>query len=148
MTASVATADVAPQTMKEFNKTCPSKDLCPRIETSYQNCKKDHSSPACSDFVKQFKILLPIYDCQRPFDHTEGSDYIVPALWLCDGQRGDKKAPYESEDYVRLLSKLKSKEARELFGSQEFRDTLDGAVAEEFGGLSRKVEKELKRKKK
>lgn len=147
MTASIANAEVAPLTMKEFNKTCPSKELCPKIEKSYQLCKKDRSSSVCAGFVKEFRQLLPIYDCQRPFDHTDGADYIVPAVWLCDGQRGDKKAPYEFEDYVRLLSKLKSKEARELFGSQEFRDVLDGAVAEEFGDLSRKVEKELKRKK-
>lgn len=148
MTATIVNAEVAPPTMKEFNKTCPSKELCPEIEKSYQLCNKDRTSSACTEFVKEFRQLLPIYDCQRPFDHTEVADYIVPAVWLCDGHRGDKKAPYEFEDYVRLLSKLKSKEARVLFGSQKFRDVLDGAVAEEFGDVSHKVEKELKRKRK
>jgi hypothetical protein len=145
MTASIANAEVAPPTMKDFNKTCPSKVLCLKIEKSYQSCNKDSTSSVCAEFVKEFRQLLPIYDCQRPFDHTEGVDYIVPAVWLCDGQRGDTKAPYEFEDYVRLLSKLKSKKARELFGSQEFRDVLDGAVAEEFGDFSHKVGKELMR---
>jgi hypothetical protein len=48
------------------------------------------------------------------------------------------------EDYVHLLSKTKTTAARKLFGSAEFRSILDGALAEDYGSLSRKVERELR----
>ncbi len=138
----IAKADETPQTKKQLNIDCPSKELCPKMESLYQECKRDYSAPACLQFVMTFKQLLPVYDCSRSFDRNS----TVPAAWLCDGQRGNKKAPYEFEDYVRLLSHLKSDEARRLLGSKEFRNVLDGAVAEEFGGKSLQIEKKLKRK--
>lgn len=78
------------------------------------------------DFVSLLRKVLPEYDCQRPFDRG----YIVPALWLADAA---------AEDYVRLLSRLDFPEARHLFASKEFREALDGALAEEFGPLSRRA---------
>lgn len=132
----------APLGMKEFNKTCPAKDLCPKIEQEYKKCVKAGNSSGCRDFVRIFSKLLPIYDCQRPFDHSLGENYIVPAVWLCDGRRGGGY-PQELESYTKLLAGLKFPEARELFGSKEFRDILDGALAEEYLDKSFRAEKDV-----
>jgi hypothetical protein len=48
------------------------------------------------------------------------------------------------EDYVKLLSEMDDPAARRLFGSEAFREILDGALAEDYGDLSRRVEAELK----
>jgi hypothetical protein len=77
--------------------------------------------------VKVFQQLVPKFDCQRSFD-----DAPVPALWLADDAA--------LEDYVHLLSRLKTPPAKALFGSAAFRAVLDGALAEEYGPLSHKSE--------
>jgi len=141
--AATAHAGVAPAGLKEFNKTCPANELCPQIELAYQKCGKQASAPDCHDFVRLFKELLPLYDCQRPFDHSGGENYIVPAVWLCDGRRGGGY-PQEFESYAGLLYRLKSVDAKKLFASKEFRDVLDGAVAEEYLDKSLQAEKEMR----
>ncbi|MDD2806265.1 MAG: hypothetical protein PHV33_11985 [Elusimicrobiales bacterium] len=138
-----AHAEAAPAGMKEFNKTCPAKELCPRIEQAYQKCANQNSAPDCQDFVRLFRELLPLYDCQRPFDHSGGEDYIVPAVWLCDGRRGGGY-PQEFESYAGLLSGLKSADAKKLFASKEFRNVLDGAVAEDYLDRSLQAEREMR----
>jgi|GEM_PF-1139534 len=137
-----AHAEKAPAGMKEFNKTCPAKELCPRIELAYQKCTKQNSAPYCQDFVKLFRELLPLYDCQRPFDHSGVENHIVPAVWLCDGRRGAHSQEFES--YAGLLSGLKSRDAKKLFASEEFRDVLDGAVAEDYFDRSLQAEREMR----
>jgi len=141
--AMIAHAEVAPAGLKEFNKTCPANKLCSRIELAYQKCGKQASAPECHDFVRLFKELLPLSDCQRPFDQSGGENYIVPAVWLCDGRRGGGY-PREFESYAGLLSGLKSRDAKKLFASKEFRDVLDGAVAEEYLDKSLQAEKEMR----
>jgi hypothetical protein len=143
LSAGPVRAELAPAGIKEFNKTCPAKELCPRIELAYKQCSKQKSAPECAAFVKLFRQLLPLYDCQRPFDRSGGDNYIVPAVWLCDGLRGGGY-PQESESYVELLYVLKSPDAKKLFAGKEFREVLDGAVAEEYHDKSLQAEKEMK----
>ena len=135
-----AFAAEAPENMKEFNINCPAKDLCPQFDQYYQLCKENHDSDTCLRYVQLFKKLTPVYDCQRPFDHTPTKDYIVPAFWLCNEPK--------SWDYIDLLSKLTFSDAQEFFASSQFRSILDGETAEGFYDLSIQREKTLKHNKK
>jgi hypothetical protein len=134
----------------QFNVTCPASALLPSLDTAYHECNHGWTNRGCERFVQNFQKLLPRYDCQRPFDATPTQNYTVPAVWLA----GDAAV----EDYVDLLWRLASSkdkrfegkpfskatfDARKLFASQEFRDVLDGAVAEEYLPRSRKIEREL-----
>lgn len=122
----------APDDLREFNVTCPAKELLPKLDLAYHRCNNGRQE-SCESFVSLFRQALPEYDCQRRFD----KNYVVPALWLADAA---------DEDYIRLLSRLKLPHAQQLFASPEFREVLDGALAEEYGPLSRKAEKKLKSK--
>jgi hypothetical protein len=115
---------------REFNITCPARDLLPKLDLAYHRCNNGHSE-SCGPFVSLFRQALPEYDCHREFDQ----DYVVPVLWLADAAE---------EDYIRLLSRLQLPAARQLFASPEFREVLDGSLAEEYGPLSRKADKKLK----
>jgi hypothetical protein len=132
-----AEAKIAPSDMTEFNKECPAPKLCGSLSKLVDSCRqqKKHS---CSDFVEGFKKLLPEYDCQRPFDATDKVKHIVPALWLCESR----------EDFLNFLSKLTARNAREVFGSKELREALDGAgaLAEEYIPKSLATEKTLRKK--
>ena len=130
--------DEAPSDMHEFNITCPAKKICPDLDKEYQSCKDNSNLVACLKYIETLKKLIPIYDCQRPFDHTPEKDYIVPAFWLCNERK--------LWDYIELLSNLTIKEAQELFSSSNFRSILDGELAEGFYYLSVKREKALKEK--
>ncbi len=140
LSASTAAAQVSSSNMNKFNVTCPSEELCPQMEKEYQECYKNRQSSACTAFLQTFKKLLPTYDCHRSFDTDS-----VPAVWLCEGQRADDKRG-ELEDYVELLSQLKTQESNRLFGSEKFRQILDGALAEDYYDKSVKVEKKMKKK--
>jgi hypothetical protein len=133
-TTALAFADKAPAGMTQFNVTCPAKRLAPEIDRAFHQCNVGYADGSCERFVSLFRELLPVYDCQRPFDAT----YIVPAIWVV----GDA----EHEDYVRLLARMKQPFAQQLFASKEFRATLDGALAEDYGDLSRQRERDLARK--
>ena len=119
----------APAGTRKFNIACPAKELLPKVDLAYHRCNNGRRDE-CGQFVTLLRQTLPKYDCQRPFDQ----DYVVPVLWLADAAM---------EDYVRLLSRLPSLEASRLFASQEFREVLDGDLAEEFGPLSRETERQL-----
>ena len=125
----------APAEMTTFNQVCPAPELLPRLEAEYQSCLREQRA-GCDAFVDTYRKLLPEYDCQRSFDATPRVNYIVPAIWLSR----------DHEKYVALLSKLKSKSARGLFASPEFRRTLDGYVAEMYLEKSEALERELRRK--
>jgi len=143
----------APRDMRQFNVSCPAPKLLPVLDAAYHECHNGYVNGSCERFVETFRQLLPEYDCQRPFDATPTQNYIVPAIWLA----GDGAL----EDYVRLLSRMSSSkdklftdklyqkatdEAKKLFGSKEFRNILDGHLAETYRPLSIKVESELRRK--
>jgi hypothetical protein len=126
-------AKIAPKEMTEFNKKCPAPKLCETIYENLQSCDKGNKHQ-CSQFVDNFQKALPEYDCQRSFDSTVKEKYIVPAIWLCETH----------EYFLNELSKMKTKKAKQLYGSKELRTTLDGHLAEEHLEKSKKVEKKLK----
>lgn len=135
--AQSAWAATAPAGMTQFNSVCPAARACPDLEDAYEKCKPKRGRRLCLDFIVAIKQLTPPYDCQRPFDHTEKVDYIVPALWLCD--HGTRLASLE------LLSKLKEPEAKRFFASKEFRTVLDGETADLYYDKSVQLEKQLAR---
>jgi hypothetical protein len=53
-----------------------------------------------------------------------------------------QRAEQQPDDYLAFLAKMKSDDARRLFGSAGFRAVLDGEYAEMY--LSEEVEKSLK----
>ncbi|MGO8803900.1 hypothetical protein [Candidatus Binatus sp.] len=142
----------APTSMKRFNVICPARELLSVLDRAYHECDNGFDG-SCEKFVATFQKLLPEYDCQRPFDATPTQNFIVPAIWLAgDGPLGD---------YVRLLADLaKSKgskvsrlyspeaidAAQRLFGSKEFRQILDGELAEDYLKQSIAVERRLEQK--
>ena len=114
------------------NQGCPFVNLAPTLDATYHECSHGFQNGSCEKFVDVFSKLLPRFDCQRSFDRDP-----VPAVWLVGSAA--------LEDYVHLLSKLKTRAARKLFGSAQFRDVLDGALAEDYGPLSRKTERQLRK---
>lgn len=94
---------------------CPAPDICNKLYDSKVACEKNHKK--CDSFVSVFKKILPKYDCRRKQDTVP-----VPAAWLCSS----------FEDSLQLLSTLKNRKAKKLFGSKELRQTLDGNIAEVF----------------
>ena len=110
---------------------CPAHKLLPTLDTSYHECSHGFDNGSCATFIETFKKLLPTYSCKRSFDTSP-----VPAVWLADDAA--------LEDYVKLLSGMKEPAARKLFGSEVFRAILDGALAEDYGDLSRQVEADMK----
>lgn len=139
-THTLAFSEEAPKDMREFNVTCPSKELCPILDQAFESCKSTNKTEVCSIYIQIFRKLVQNYDCQRSFDNTPNKKYIVPAYWLCD--------PTKAWANIELLSKLKSNEAQEFFASSDFRSILDGELAEGFMEMSSDREKMLKRDKK
>lgn len=143
----------ASKDMKEFNVKCPVKQLREEFDNYYHECnvgyiKKDGG---CPKFLELFWKFLPEYDCQRPFDKTATTNYVVPALWLLGAAH---------EDYIKLLWTISSnkgnkysnsldgnivEKAQELFASKQFRNVLDGETAEEYLERSEKLEAKLKK---
>jgi len=136
MVATSVLAKEAPPGMSQFNRTCPAKSLLPKLAEAHKSCFSNESA-ACSEFVRIFRELLPEYDCQRRFDATPKVNYIVPAIWLAGDDRLDQ--------YIALLSKLRTPEAQRLFASPEFRAILDGHFAEDYLELSVEAEKKLRK---
>ena len=132
--ALICDAKVAPKGMTEFNKTCPTPKLCEKIYENLEDCKKGIKKQ-CDTFVNNYKKTLSFYDCQRSFDATSTEKYVVPASWLCES----------NEYFLNELSKMKSKKARTLYGSQALRDSLDGELAETHRAESEKVGKSSKK---
>jgi hypothetical protein len=127
----------------QFNVECPAKRLCPDLEKYYQSCSRTHESEACDSFVKTFRQLAPEYDCQRPVDHTPTKDYTVPAVYLCKEVLAAGQGAPGIYEYIKLLKKLRSNDARSFFASADFRSVLDGEVAEAYSEPSFQAEKDM-----
>jgi hypothetical protein len=88
------------------------------------------------EFVDLFRKMLPVYDCQRSFDHvSRKKNYIVPALWLCHEDK--------MESYVSILFSHADEYVKRLLGSAEFRSVLDGYLAETYYNSSIEIGKSL-----
>jgi hypothetical protein len=111
-------------------ETCPAPKICDDLYINMENCNKDHKK--CDPFLITFEKVLPKYDCRRNLLDK----FTMSASTFCDSY----------ENAVELISKLKSKKAKKIFGSDAFRATLDGALAEDYRAKSEKVGKQLKSK--
>lgn len=131
LAAEIVSGKEAPPTMTKFNQDCPYQKLRPTLETLFSFCKSGNAS-SCKTFVKTFRALTVVSDCQRTLDATPRVNYIVPAIWLA----GDGKL----EDYVQLVANLSMNEAKVLFASPAFRSVLDGVLAEQWLEESLKAE--------
>lgn len=131
----LAAGEVAPPSMTEFNVSCPAQELLPKLRAAFLDCRTNSKSISCTEFVGLYRELVPVYDCQRPFDHTTEKDYVVPAIWLA--------VDSDHELYIELLSRIPSAEAKCLFASAELRKTLDGHLAEMYGAESERRQIEL-----
>lgn len=117
---------------RRYNIVCPASRLCPDLEKYYQACRSENEPNICNSFVATFRKLAGKYDCQRSLDHTPTADYIVPAVWVCREVLNIGKTRSIFEEYIVVLQKLSSSEARCFFASPEFRGILDGEYAELF----------------
>jgi hypothetical protein len=107
--------------------SCPMPQLGEKIKIAYDKVIKNPSDINKERaFIILFEKSLYKYDCLRSYDYKP-----VPAWWLCDHEDVDK--------WLRLLSQMKSLEAKKLFGSDLFRETLDGEYAEEYYESSQSV---------
>jgi len=124
------------------NGQCPIPEIYIDTDRSYHECANGHvkKGASCDLFLEKLEQILPRYDCKRSFDTGP-----VPAIWLFGAA---------SEDYIRLLYELasgsnpmysdnwfadESARAKAIFLSEEFRAVLDGAMAEEYYPLIKKV---------
>lgn len=130
-------AKAAPLGMTQFNKSCPAPAECEKLREAQNQCrsKAGEVHEACHEFIQIYRRLLPEYDCERPEDYNPQQPQVVPALWLCQN----------FEEATQWLSQMKSKGARRLFGSENFRRILDGDMAEAYLAKSKQVEQTLKK---
>lgn len=106
--------------MTEFNKRCPAPAECSKLNEAQERCAAKKSS-GCRDFVRIYKKLIPEYDCQRPEDTQSEPKQIVPAIWLCE--------TYDSA--LDFLSKLETKDAKQLYGSESLKESLKKSSAKD-----------------
>jgi len=108
---------------------CPMPGLEEEIDTAYASCLENPDDRGeALRFVRLLEKSMYRYDCRRDYDFEP-----VPAWWLADN----------AEKWFVLLWKSDIQEAKKLFISKLFRDTLDGAIAEMFLPLSQEIEYEL-----
>lgn len=116
----------------EYNVKCPAPKICETISNNLELCERGVKKE-CSDFIKNYKLALPKYDCQ-PKDAKPTDTYVMSAIATCDNH----------EYLLNSLSKMNSLQAKKLYGSSELRAILDGDLAEQHLKKSKSVEKSLK----
>lgn len=130
---SAAAVQEVSKSMTVFNKKCPAPGLCDQLGDARDRCEANNAE--CAEFVGLVEKLLPTYDCLEEHNSTTEEKWLSPAIFLCD-RYGPK---LQHENAVHLLSKLKFKRARQVFGSKALQNTLDGHMAEEYLELSLKA---------
>jgi hypothetical protein len=105
---------------------CPAPEICNELFNLSERCEKG-TRKECIKFVENYQKAILRYDCQK-------DGFNVPAIHLCSGW----------DRYLEILSKLKFKKAKMLYGSEDLRKTLDGATAEDHLEKSKKIGKKFK----
>jgi hypothetical protein len=142
-----AAASVAPEQTVSVTPSptqaplCGDHALCTTLRDSQKKCDETKSEADCSVFVQTFKQLAHKTDCKRSFDTSP-----VPSVWICDEDKEETSYPKLFERSAGTLSDLKFRRAQEFYASEEFRSTLDGAVAEIHDEASMKLSAKLKKK--
>jgi hypothetical protein len=99
---------------------CPMPLLGQKINEAYDGCQSDaKNKEKALKFISLLEQSMHKYDCRRSFDYEP-----VPAWWLADGE--------DARKWFLLLRDMDYPEAQILYGSPLFKETLDGAIAEEF----------------
>ena len=124
-------AEIAPSP-----KTCSDHQFCAPLRTYEEKCRTSSLEEDCAKFVENFEKLSTRNDCQRSFDTGP-----VPSVWVCDEDSEEDGSPKIFERSAGTLSKLKYSFAKKFYGSEKFRSTLDGDVAEEHLKPSMEIEK-------
>ena len=105
------------------NANCPTPELCDEINAVYNQLLEKPGEPGLeSIFLDKLKKSFYRYDCR------------AHAIWLCESLY------LHYEIWIEHLSKMKSIEARQLFGSELFRDILDGESYQNFFRMSEETE--------
>jgi hypothetical protein len=122
-------------------KRNPVYDLSVKIRQSFSVCTVDSNN---NQAVEKFVYLLEKSMIRKLYKYDQQGnnnkfEKPVHAWWLMDTE--------EVEKWFDFLSKANNIHARRLLGSQKFRDTLDGEIAEVYYNLSLNVEKSLRKRK-
>lgn len=113
---------------------CSDHSLCKELRNTEKECRTNPKEDSCKEFVDTFKKLAVKKDCKRKFD-TEP----VPSIWICDEDEEEVSYPKLFERSASTVSKTKFAFAQKFYGSEAFRSTLDGAVAEDHYDASLKA---------
>lgn len=136
-TSSMFADEAATASPRPAPKLCSDHQHCAPLRESEKKCREGKKEADCKTFVEHFEKLSVKTDCQRSFD-----DEPVPSVWLCDHDAEEVEFPKLHERSAATLSKLKFKFAKKFYGSEEFRSTLDGAIAEDHRADSEKASRE------
>lgn len=110
---------------------CPMPELEDKINKAYRDCiQSPEDEKKISTFIKLLKQSMYKYDCRADFSYEP-----IPAWYLCDDR--------DVENWFDLLTSLQNIEAKKLLGSELFRSTLDGYIAEIYWEQSIETEKRL-----
>lgn len=113
---------------------CSDHSLCKELRNTEKECRTNSKEESCKEFVDTFKSLAIKKDCKRKFDTQP-----VPSIWICDEDEEETSYPKLFERSASTLSKTKFDFAQKFYGSEAFRSTLDGAVAEDHYDASIKA---------
>lgn len=130
------TADVeVPEPKEKPFVYCAVHESCSDFREYEIKCRTKQNEKDCRAFVSLFEKLAVKNDCKRKFDTGP-----VPSVWICDEVVEESTFPKLLERSATTLSKLKYPFARKFYGSEAFRSTLDGAVAEDHREKSMKTQ--------
>lgn len=89
----------------------------------------------CDEFVDNFAKMLPEYDCSE-FTVKDPGKTLIPAVWLCPHLR--------STLTYTALAQVRSLKGQRLYGSELFRNALNGPTAGTHWRPSMEVERKLR----
>lgn len=124
-------AKIEKVTISDFS--CADMALCEDLRISEEMCRGTKEPANCAKFVATFEKLAVTSDCQRKFDTKP-----VPSIWVCD-EGSEEGSPKIFERSADTLSKIDLPAAKKFYGSEAFRSTLDGGVAETHMQKSKEV---------
>jgi hypothetical protein len=115
-------------------KYCVAHSNCSGLRNYEAKCRLDQNEKDCREFVSLFEKMAIKNDCKRTFDTG-----AVPSVWICDEDAEESAFPKLFERSATTLSTLKYPFAIKFYGSEAFRSTLDGAIAEEHLQRSKNI---------
>lgn len=132
--AEVAPAPNVSEKQEKPFEYCEAQINCSDFRDYEAKCRTNQNEKDCRAFVGLFEKLAVTNDCRRKFDKDP-----VPSVWICDEDAEESTFPKLFERSAKTLSMLKYPFARKFYGSEAFRSTLDGAVAEDHRKESLKI---------